>query len=141
MTKNVILYHKGCSDGFGAAWSAWKKFGNKAEYIAVKYDYNPPENLTGKNVYILDFCYPMRETRNMLEIAESLTIIDHHFSRRKVIESVPNHIYSENHSGAVLAWQYFHPGKSLPKMLKYIEDIDLWHRKLPHTDELCVSLR
>ena len=67
MVKNIILYHKGCSDGFGAAWSAWKKFGSKAQYIAVKYDEEPPKNLSGKTVYILDFCYSMKETENILK--------------------------------------------------------------------------
>ena len=141
MAKTSVLYHKGCSDGFGAAWSAWKKFGNKAEYLPVKFGEKYPDGLEGKDVYIMDFCYPMKETEQILKVAKSLTIIDHHFSRKNVIQSIPNHIYSEKNSGAMLAWKYFHPGKPVPKMIKYIEDIDLWHRKLPHTDELCVSLR
>ena len=140
MSKTVILYHKGCSDGFGAAWAAWKKLGDKATYIAVKYDEEPPKNLVGKRVYILDFCYPAETIKHLSKITRSLVIIDHHFSRKKIIKSVPNYIYSEKNSGAILAWQYFHPGKNIPKLIKYIEDIDLWKRELPHTNELCASL-
>src|SRR3989344_1169898 len=34
--KIAVLYHKGCTDGFGAAWAAWKKFGARAEYLGVE---------------------------------------------------------------------------------------------------------
>jgi len=33
----VVVYHKGCMDGFGAALVAWKKFGDQANYIPVSY--------------------------------------------------------------------------------------------------------
>ena len=140
MNQNVILYHKGCPDGFGSAWSAWKKFDNKAQYIAVKHGENHPKNLRGKDVYILDFCYPATETKKILRIAKSVTIIDHHFSRKSATKLAPNNVYSEKNSGAVLSWKYFHPKKPLPKILRYIEDIDLWKKRLPHTDELSMSL-
>src|SRR3989344_2663028 len=138
--KTIILYHKGCSDGFGAAFAAWKKFGNKAEYIPVKYDEEPPKGLKGKDIYMLDFCYQEKTTEKILKTANSFMIIDHHFSRKKIIKSLPNHIYAENHSGAILSWKYFQPNKKIPKLLEYIEDIDLWTRKMPNTSELCASL-
>ena len=33
----VVLYHADCLDGFGAAYAAWEKFGDTAEYIPVQY--------------------------------------------------------------------------------------------------------
>jgi len=33
----VVLYHANCLDGFGAAYAAWKKFGDTADYIPVQY--------------------------------------------------------------------------------------------------------
>ena len=55
--KNVLLYHANCPDGFGSAYSFWKKFGDDMEYIPVKHGQPPPEGLSGKNVYIADFAY------------------------------------------------------------------------------------
>ena len=37
-----VLYHADCPDGFGGAYAAWKKFGDTAEYIPVKYGRTPP---------------------------------------------------------------------------------------------------
>ena len=38
----VIIYHTDCRDGFGAAWAAWKKFGDSATYIPGKTELAPP---------------------------------------------------------------------------------------------------
>ena len=34
---NVVIYHADCTDGFGAAYSAWKQLGNRAEYYPCKH--------------------------------------------------------------------------------------------------------
>ncbi len=141
MTKNVFLYHNHCDDGFGAAWSAWKKFGNKAEYIGVNHGDPYPKGLEGKNVYTLDFAYPPRETEEILKKAAHLAIIDHHKTAKDSIKLVSDHLYQMNRSGAVLSWQYFHPDKKVPKFLQYIEDADLWRWKLAHSREISTSLR
>jgi oligoribonuclease NrnB/cAMP/cGMP phosphodiesterase (DHH superfamily) len=44
------------------------------------------------------------------------------------------------HSGAVLAWQYFHPNKEVPKLLLYIEDHDLWKMQMEHNREFGAAL-
>ena len=33
----VVIYHANCNDGFGAAYSAWKLLGNRAEYHAASH--------------------------------------------------------------------------------------------------------
>ena len=139
-TKIVVLYHNNCPDGFGAAWAAWKKFGNKAEYIGVNHQEPPPKGLYGKDIYLVDFCYGADETRRMQKIARSLAIIDHHISRKDIVLSVPQHRYAVNRSGSVLAWQYFHLAQNVPTLLKYVEDIDLWKFKLSQTHELVAYL-
>jgi len=139
-TKIVVLYHNNCPDGFGAAWAAWKKFGNKADYVGVNHMEPPPKGLSGKDIYLVDFCYGADETRRMQKIAKSLTIIDHHVSRKTIILSVPRHSYALHHSGSVLAWQYFHPAQNVPTLLKYVEDVDLWKFKLSKTHELVAYL-
>src|SRR3989344_3599696 len=54
----VVLYHSNCTDGFGGAWAAWKKFGDKAEYIGVIHQTPVPKGLKNKCIYSVDFTYP-----------------------------------------------------------------------------------
>lgn len=138
--ENVILYHRNCSDGFGAAWAAWKKFGKKAEYIGVNHQELPPKGLGGKNVYLVDFSYPVKIIKELLKTTKSLTILDHHITAKPLMEIIPNHIYAVNNSGSVITWNYFHPKKRIPKLLRHIEDFDLWKFKLPNTHEVLAWL-
>ncbi|MEK7559912.1 MAG: DHHA1 domain-containing protein [Patescibacteria group bacterium] len=140
--KITVLYHNRCDDGFGAAWVAWKKFGDKAEYVGVTHGDPPPRGLRGKEVYILDFCYPKEILKELLKKTKSLTVIDHHISMKDAVESVPRHLFngSFSHSGSTLAWQYFFSKKKVPKFLLHIEAKDLW-KFLPFTKELTAYLR
>ena len=76
---NVVIYHADCTDGFGAAYSAWKLLGNRAEYYACKHG-TPPPDVTGKTIVILDFSFDNATTKKMIDDAEELLVIDHHKS-------------------------------------------------------------
>ncbi|OGF62664.1 hypothetical protein A2662_03975 [Candidatus Giovannonibacteria bacterium RIFCSPHIGHO2_01_FULL_45_33] len=141
MKKIAVLYHKKCSDGFGAAWSAWKKFGNKALYLGVNHGESLPKIIKGKIVYLLDFSYPTDKTRELIKGAKKVISIDHHISAEKSIKMAHEYSYALNHSGAALAWKYFHPTKKIPVLISYVEDVDLWKIKLPKTMELNLVLR
>jgi len=136
MKKIIVLYHKDCPDGFGAAWTARRKFGNKADYISVEHQLPPPPDLKDKDIYFADFCYPAVITEKILKNNISLTVIDHHATAKKVTESVPNHLYGDEHSGAILTWKYFNGSAKPPLLLRYVEDIDLWKFKLPHAKDI-----
>ena len=132
----MVLYHAECPDGLGAAWVARKKFGSRARYIPVYHQTPPPDGLEGKKVYTLDFAYPEPITKALLKTVASLTIIDHHISNKDVVKMASDNLFSLDHSGAVLAWRYFYPGKKVPKLLLHIEDTDLWWFRIKHTREL-----
>lgn len=135
--KIVILYDGGdCSDGFGGAWVAEKKFGKKARYIGVHHQHPIPDGLENKIIYMIDFTYPENIVGKLIKENISVTSIDHHVSALKAVKMTQNYSYSENHSGSVLAWNYFFPEKPLPVLLKYIEDMDLWRNKLPYSKEI-----
>lgn len=136
----VVLYHMNCSDGFGAAYAAWKKFGKRAEYIPVQHQSAPPKGLQGKEIYTIDFTYPLSITQKILSYSKRLTSIDHHISSEKATLSTHQPLYAVNHSGAVLSWKYFHTGKKIPLLLSYIEDTDLWKFKLHHSKEVFAYL-
>lgn len=75
----VVIYHGNCADGFTAAWAARKKFGDSAEYVAGVYQ-NPPPDVAGKDVVLLDFSYKRDVLRDMAKVARSILVLDHHKS-------------------------------------------------------------
>ena len=127
----AVLYHGGCPDGFGAAYAAWKKFGDMADYIPVKHGRPIPENLTGMKLIFVDFCYPQEVMNDLVKTAAFVTVFDHHLGSKDVVESMPDYVFDEKRSGATIAWGYFHPEVPVPTLLKYVEDGDLYVFKLP----------
>jgi uncharacterized protein len=135
---DLIIYHAGCTDGFGAAYSAWKCLGNRAKYYACQHG-SPPPDVKGKTVAILDFSFKNDITKKMIEDARDLIVIDHHKSAVVELHDIPNTHFDMNHSGARLAWDFFHPGKEPPKFINYIEDRDLWKWELPYSKEFSAA--
>ncbi|MDP2902096.1 MAG: DHH family phosphoesterase [Methylovulum sp.] len=145
----LVIYHADCLDGFGAAWSAFKAFGNLARYVAARFNEPFPKHALGCEVYILDFCYSPEVILNALETAQKITIIDHHltaiaqfddfFARQSIPQNLALH-FDMNHSGCVLAWQHFFPQTETPAILLHIEDRDLWRFNLAGTQAITTAL-
>ena len=127
----AILYHGGCPDGFGAAYAAWKKFGDTAEYIPLKHGRPVPDHLAGKRLIFVDFSYPKEIMDRLVQESESVTVLDHHLGAKETVESMPEYVFDNTHSCATIAWKYFHPELPVPTLLKYVEDGDLYVFKLP----------
>lgn len=134
--KIAVLYHADCSDGFGSAYSAWKKFGDKAIYLPVYHQTSFPESAEGAHVFLIDFAYSPEELKRVKGKIKSLTIIDHHKSAEQSVALADEKIFDMNHSGSALAWTYFFPKKFVPKLLQYVEDQDLWKFILPDSREI-----
>jgi len=151
---NHVFYHSKCYDGFGAAYAAWKKFGDKAEYHAVSYGY-PPPGVKGETLYIVDFSYPMDvlnnlhesfENNNFKKRFEKVVIIDHHKTAQESLEENKDaypwlEIYFDmEKSGALMTWEYFHPKIPAPMLIRWISDRDLWQFKLPDSEKVHKAL-
>lgn len=135
--KNIIVvYHGNCKDGFGGAWAAWRKVGDRARYISYRHGDAPKTEFSGADVYFIDLCYPIPELQLVKKANKRVIIIDHHKSNADKIALADESCYDMKHSGAVLAWNYFHPKIKAPKLLTYIEDTDLGNWSLPHTREV-----
>jgi len=135
---DVIIYHADCSDGFGAAYAAWKLLGNRAEYYACKHG-SPPPDVSGKVVAILDFSFDNTTTKKMIEDSEGLIVIDHHKSAIVELHDISNTHFDMTKSGAILSWEFFHPGKEPPKFIRYIQDRDLWKWELEYSKEFSAA--
>ena len=164
--KPLVIYHANCTDGFGAAFAAWLKLGDEAEYLPMNYgdvktpaDFDMKVSLAAKDndIYILDFSFPREVMEALFQHAKRVIWLDHHASVFKdwgvplddVADELtlglvqPNDhtvVLDNNKSGAMLAWEYFHPGTEVPMLIQHIDDRDRWQFKLDGSKELHAAL-
>lgn len=134
---DLCIYHGNCADGFGAAWAV-RHSGLVSEFHAGVYQ-EPPPDVTGKRVVMVDFSYKRPVLLEMAKQAKSILILDHHKSAMEDLKNLPPNVetvFDMSKSGARLAWEHFNPGKEPPKLLGHIEDRDLWRFALPFTREI-----
>jgi uncharacterized protein len=155
----TVIYHADCADGFGAAYAAWRRFGDNATYRPMHHGH-PWEmaEIAGHAVYILDFSFPPDKLKAISSLAQSVVQIDHHASARQpwahLLVRTADGGESYRHptlaltlcfnldkSGARLAWEYFHPAQPVPLILRHIGDMDLWRFALPGTRAVGRALR
>ena len=136
---NLVIYHRDCNDGFGSALAAWILLGDKAVYMSAAHNESAPD-VTGKHVAICDFSYSRRIINGMRSRAASLIVLDHHDTAAQELEGLDNCVFDMSKSGAVLAYEFFHPGKPIPTFFLHIEDRDLWLWRMEGTRELMVML-
>lgn len=122
---NIIIYHASCNDGFGAAWAAWKKFGDKnTKYIAANYGddwrllleelfYHPEmgditeDIIREAGIYIVDFSFPPEQLIEMSQFAKGIVVLDHHESFKKQLAGTnltgyTTHIRGEDYSHFII---------------------------------------
>eukprot|EP01119_Soliformovum_irregulare_P022049 TRINITY_DN7462_c0_g1_i2.p1 TRINITY_DN7462_c0_g1~~TRINITY_DN7462_c0_g1_i2.p1 ORF type:complete len:293 (-),score=56.00 TRINITY_DN7462_c0_g1_i2:25-903(-) len=110
-------------------------------------------------VYLLDYIGPDTFALDVAKRVKKVTILDHHktafelVDKWKASQSLPEnmdvHLKMER-SGATMAWDYFSQEaeltskwaskEKLEKMYAYIEDTDLFARKLPHAREFSTGM-
>lgn len=139
--KPLCIYHGNCADGFGAAWVFSRHADREHDFLAGVYQ-TPPPDVTGRDVYLVDFSYKREVVEKMREQANRIVLIDHH--KTAIEDLMPLYesgaieaLVNLDKSGATLAWEWFH-GKfsEPPQLLKHIEDRDLWRFALDGTREI-----
>ncbi len=143
-----VLYQGSCNDGFGAAWCAWKHFGDNAKYIPVKYGDPVPDLPQGDTVFILDFSYPRAELELLDKRSAAVVVLDHHKTSQEDLAGLPFAIFDMERSGAGMTWDYFNrregpdmPPVPRPPLIDHIEDRDLWRFALAFTKQISSGLR
>lgn len=161
MTDSRILciHHHPCMDGFGAAWAVWKRLGDQVQFVPGIYGMDPPD-VTGRDVVLVDFSYRKDVMCELSGLAKSVLIIDHHKTAQEALAWMPKApdswdewvaalgkpglhraaLFDMDHSGAALAWSFFHPGKPKPRLIEHIEDRDLWRFRLDGTRDISALL-
>lgn len=164
--ETIVIYHKNCLDGFGAAFAVWKsELPSKLHFIPMDYNEREefiakikatPEDWKGKEFVIVDFSFSVDDTTYLIGISSKLIWLDHHKTAFDSWcgetyltsgESVYQYVDSDttirlnnNKSGAVLAWEYFNPHKSVPDFILYIQDRDLWRWTMVETKAVTKAL-
>ena len=103
--KPLVIYHANCTDGFGAAFAAWLKLGDEAEYLPMEYlktdgksstdllhefstEKIPGACISEREVYILDFSLPKAVMDWIFQIAKRVVWLDHHATSRTIAEDL-----------------------------------------------------
>lgn len=124
------------------------------EFHPGRYGDGPPD-VTGRDVYLVDFSYAAPVVEQMLAQARTVTLIDHHKTAIDQLRPLKERMVATNgngrgdtfgwycdleRSGAVLAWDYLFPTEPRPTLLGHVQDRDLWQFRLPHTREISADL-
>lgn len=157
---DICIHHAPCADGFTAAWAVWKRWPEIA-FVPGVYGEVPPD-VAGKHVLIVDYSYKRPVLEAMSREAATITILDHHktaqadlapFSRRDLlpIDDLADICqfagvfpiqarFDMEKSGAMLAWEYCHPGIPAPRLVHHVQDRDLWRFELPGSRALAANV-
>ena len=159
--KTYVLYHGNCPDGFGAAYAAWRHYGDEnAVYMPVLYGKPPPSMPPDSTVYIVDFSYPPAELIDLALRHLIVVVLDHHASAERDLVpaafaelgpafNTPDGgfycgniyvLFDLDRSGAMLAWMHFHK-EPPPLLIQYLQDRDLWQFKLPNSRAVSAYLQ
>lgn len=139
-----VLYHANCYDGFGAAYAAWKKFGDEAKYIPVSYGSPPPSTPGATEIFVVDFSYSREVLLGLAERAPTY-VLDHHKTAEEALRDLAapnlNVIFDMARSGAKITWDFLHaPLTRPPRLIEHISDRDLWKFELPGSAKLHKAL-
>ncbi|MBW2240618.1 MAG: hypothetical protein JRH01_01415 [Deltaproteobacteria bacterium] len=150
--RRVCIYHAGCPDGFGAAWAAWRAWGEEADYVARGHDDAlRPASFEDALVVFVDIAPPAPVAQPLADAVGHLVVLDHHLSSKGHYDDEPGLVnglrssgheivFDLEHSGAVLSWHHFHPEEEPPELLAYVQDMDLWNWKLPQSREVNAAI-
>lgn len=145
MSRIVVGYHANCNDGFGAAFVAylyyWElKLLDYVDFVPISPKTTPDIDITGCDVVIFDTCLDKEALYKWKELAIDFKVIDHHISNQREFGHLDFCHFDMNHSGVGLAWRHYFPETEPPWWVNYIEDRDLWTKKLPRHEDVCALL-
>lgn len=144
---NFVVSHGCCSDGFMSATIVKMYLQQQSVNIDDVTFYHAqygsdfsklPELMKDKYVVICDFSFTEQLFNSMIEATNgNILVLDHHKTAQENLHNVPKEYvtFDMNHSGAFLTWTYFFGFNNVPKAVLYVEDNDIWTKKLPLTKE------
>lgn len=153
--KPLVIYHDHCTDGFGAAFAAWLKLGDEAEYVPMNYGFEAKDIpvFADREVYMVDFSWPKQLMNDLFSACKRLVWLDHHKTAFEMWcdngerefhthDGDKAHIVLDNNkSGAMLTWEHFNPDVEPPLFINLIDDRDRWQFKLTGSKEFHAAMQ
>ncbi len=157
--KILCIHHANCADGFTAAWVVTKRFGRENVDLHAATHGEPPPDVKGRRVVVVDFSYDRDTTRRLISESSQFTLLDHHKTAVEALgpssdgltlmdecslrpdlvnmqgQQLPVMVLDVSRSGARIAWDFYFPGTQVPTLVAYVEDRDLWKFSLPRARE------
>ena len=84
--KPLVIYHANCADGFTAAWAVRQAM--DADFYAAVHG-APPPPVEGRDLVLVDFCYPPHVMLDLQLVARSILVLDHHKSAEAELPANP----------------------------------------------------
>ena len=142
----LCIWHGGCDDGFAAAWAVYMSPGGSDYEFHPGVYQQPPPDVTGRDVVLVDFSYKRDVLERMIAQAASVVVLDHHKTAEKDLAPLMNGgglggVFDMSRSGSMITWDWFHPREQAPPLMAYIQDRDLWRKELPGCDMVIMALR
>ena len=139
----LVIYHKNCADGFGAAYACWLKFKDTADYAPLQYGFELSElpDVTGRVVYIVDFSLPREMFEAVISQARHVYWFDHHKTAFEMWcpdlpftdgafyqthDDKATIVLDNRRSGALLTWNMMFPEHGDATLFVLLDDYDRW---------------
>jgi oligoribonuclease NrnB/cAMP/cGMP phosphodiesterase (DHH superfamily) len=135
-----VIYHKGCIDGFAAAFCFYERLGKSPQYIPMSYGDPVPDLPKDAEVTMVDFSLKRDQHQELVAKVKEVFVLDHHASAEREVGGLPKVRIDQEKSGVRLAYDYMIGGFSVPWWVAAIEDQDLWKFKRPGTREINAAL-
>src|SRR5579872_2420329 len=147
---NAVPYHgPRCSDGHGSAFVIWRYLRLKGVDLdninfyschhlqETQQIHGFVDKLKDKHVVMCDFSYRPSQLLKIISVCKSFLILDHHKTAQTDLVHIPSNlkVFDMKRSGCGITWDTFFPLEPLPRFLAYIQDRDLYSRKLTETSE------
>jgi len=151
-----IIYHKGCADGFCAAFILNKIYPD-ADLFPMQYGDSTDPLFDGaeaaciidEEVIIADFSFNRQTMLDIKECAKSVICYDHHKTAEKELEGLDFCVFDMEKSGARLVYEHeYNPKIALGRhnfahiifLVGYTEDRDLWRWELPDSKAISAAI-
>jgi oligoribonuclease NrnB/cAMP/cGMP phosphodiesterase (DHH superfamily) len=152
---DVSIFHSPCPDGVCANWVV-ERYNPDIQRFPINHpSIALPENVEGKRIVILDYCYPRDIIISLAAKAKTITILDHHDTAEKELRDLdlPNVeiVFDQKRSGCQIAWDYMHADENgvtkgvkrvYPWFLDVIADRDMWWKlNVPNSKEISAAFK
>ena len=110
---------------------------------------DPISDFENKNLLFVDICPSFEFLKKYSEIANQITILDHHKSSENMYTSNKDEIdklqkikiiMDMKLCGCELTWKYFFGDRVKPWFIEYVADRDLWKWELPNSKEVSAAI-